>query len=62
MLDKIFSLKTEIKQKEGQIMNLEAEMEAINEHVVLMKLTSGQSFGELALITSKPRSANIVCE
>ena len=30
-------------------------------YVELMKLSNGQSFGELALITSKPRSANVMC-
>eukprot|EP00347_Sterkiella_histriomuscorum_P007045 403350459 len=61
LMDKIFNVKNELTKKEEALEVLEKELSFIPESNELMKLTSGQSFGELALITSKPRSANIIC-
>ncbi|CDW88479.1 cyclic nucleotide-binding domain containing protein [Stylonychia lemnae] len=61
LTDKIAHANNDIKQKAQIIEDIEEELQNIKEHQELMKLQSGQSFGELALITNKPRQANIMC-
>ena len=61
LVEQLLQAKLEIAKREEMITEVQNQLERIPENLELMRLGSGQSFGELALITSKPRSANIVC-